>query len=131
MHGRGASAAGSDPEITQKVYFDLAVSGKPTGRIVMGLFGKDVPKTAANFAALGMRHTLLSTLAAERFWLLSRIDFHSVERQIAQAVQALKVLLVCKGQKITAALLKFALGWIAASINKISSQLRCGYRGHM
>ncbi|KAK9797027.1 hypothetical protein WJX73_009543 [Symbiochloris irregularis] len=49
---QAALAASSEPEITQKVYFDLAVSGKPSGRIVMGLFGKDVPKTAANFAAL-------------------------------------------------------------------------------
>lgn len=60
MRIRGALAAASDPEITQKVYFDLAISGKPSGRIVMGLYGKDVPKTAANFAALGTHHTMLS-----------------------------------------------------------------------
>lgn len=44
----------NDAEITQKVFFDIAdYSGKPRGRIVMGVFGKDVPKTAANFVALG------------------------------------------------------------------------------
>jgi hypothetical protein len=46
--------AGPEPEVTQKVFFDIADnSGKSRGRIVVGLFGNDVPKTAANFAALG------------------------------------------------------------------------------
>ncbi|KAL6584599.1 hypothetical protein OROMI_003888 [Orobanche minor] len=34
-------------EVTQKVYFDVEI-----GRIVFGLFGKTVPKTAENFRAL-------------------------------------------------------------------------------
>ncbi|KAL7201496.1 hypothetical protein ACSBR1_033239 [Camellia fascicularis] len=33
-------------EVTHKVYFDVEIAGKPAGRIVMGLFGKAVPKTA-------------------------------------------------------------------------------------
>ncbi|XWS71575.1 hypothetical protein CRYUN_Cryun03dG0149600 [Craigia yunnanensis] len=33
-------------EVTHKVYFDVEIAGKPAGRIVMGLFGKTVPKTA-------------------------------------------------------------------------------------
>ncbi|KAF4352117.1 hypothetical protein CsatB_030073 [Cannabis sativa] len=39
-------------EITHKVYFDVEINGKPAGRVVMGLFGKAVPKTAENFRAL-------------------------------------------------------------------------------
>ncbi|OWM87427.1 hypothetical protein CDL15_Pgr022538 [Punica granatum] len=33
-------------EVTHKVYFDIEIAGKPAGRIIMGLFGKTVPKTA-------------------------------------------------------------------------------------
>eukprot|EP00879_Flechtneria_rotunda_P009573 GHRR01010019.1.p1 GENE.GHRR01010019.1~~GHRR01010019.1.p1 ORF type:complete len:232 (+),score=52.63 GHRR01010019.1:380-1075(+) len=45
-------AWGSEPVVTQKVYLNVAVGGQPAGRIVIGLYGNDVPKTAANFAAL-------------------------------------------------------------------------------
>ncbi|KAG0484754.1 hypothetical protein HPP92_008650 [Vanilla planifolia] len=39
-------------EVTHKVFFDVDIDGKPAGRVVMGLFGKTVPKTAENFRAL-------------------------------------------------------------------------------
>ncbi len=48
----GASLADTLEEVTSKVYFDISVDNEPRGRIVFGLFGKTVPKTAENFRAL-------------------------------------------------------------------------------
>ncbi|VDM83681.1 unnamed protein product, partial [Strongylus vulgaris] len=43
------------PKVTDKVWFDIESDGRRLGRIVIGLFGKTVPKTAENFIQLAKK----------------------------------------------------------------------------
>ncbi|RZB40284.1 Pro isomerase domain containing protein [Asbolus verrucosus] len=43
------------PKVTDKVWFDITIGDEAVGRIVIGLFGKTVPKTAQNFKELAQK----------------------------------------------------------------------------
>lgn len=38
--------------VSDTVFFEIEMGGKPMGRITLGLFGEVAPKTVANFVAL-------------------------------------------------------------------------------
>ena len=46
------AAAAPIGNVTSKVFFDITIGEEPAGRVVFGLFGDEVPKTADNFKAL-------------------------------------------------------------------------------
>lgn len=50
--GLSTAAEEEDTTVTHKAYFDISVGGVNKGRVVIGLFGNVVPKTAKNFLEL-------------------------------------------------------------------------------
>lgn len=42
----------ADTTITTKCFFDISIGDEDAGRVVMGLYGNEAPKTVANFVAL-------------------------------------------------------------------------------
>jgi len=69
----------ADPaeEITNKVYFEVAANGQPLGKIVIGLFGKTVPKTVENFRALSTGEKGISKVSGKKLAFEGSI-FHRV-----------------------------------------------------
>jgi peptidyl-prolyl cis-trans isomerase B (cyclophilin B) len=54
MRSLNASDEVKGPKVTDKVFFDIEIGGQTAGRIVVGLFGKTVPKTVKNFKTLAI-----------------------------------------------------------------------------
>ncbi|VDM51674.1 unnamed protein product [Angiostrongylus costaricensis] len=50
-----ATSEPKGPKVTDKVWFDIEQNGQPMGRIVIGLFGKTVPRTTENFIGLAKK----------------------------------------------------------------------------
>ncbi|KAL0967901.1 hypothetical protein UPYG_G00259420 [Umbra pygmaea] len=50
--GSEAEEKQKGPKVTAKVYFDIRIGDEDVGRVVIGLFGKTVPKTVENFITL-------------------------------------------------------------------------------
>jgi peptidyl-prolyl cis-trans isomerase B (cyclophilin B) len=53
--------------VTDQVFFDITVGNEKAGRIVIGLFGQDVPKTVDNFKTLATTGVSGKTYSGSHF----------------------------------------------------------------
>jgi peptidylprolyl isomerase len=63
-------------KVVTKVFFDITIDGKPSGRITIGLFDDVVPKTVANFKALCTGEKGMGTMGKQLTYKGSK--FHRV-----------------------------------------------------
>jgi hypothetical protein len=72
---RALQAAPVQAEVTEKVFMDVSIGGQPAGRVVIGLYGKNVPKTTKNFSTLSASsfknctfHRIIPGFMCVRLW---------------------------------------------------------------
>ncbi|XP_033119586.1 peptidyl-prolyl cis-trans isomerase B-like [Anneissia japonica] len=58
---------GVEALVTKKVFLDISIGGEDTGRVVIGLFGKVVPKTVENFATLATKRGVKEGYKGSKF----------------------------------------------------------------
>ncbi len=80
--GQTASAT-KGPKITSKVYFDIEQKGEPLGRIVMGLYGKTVPKVYSHHLSQ-RRHVLIIFVRPQK----TSVPWQQVNKALATKARA-------------------------------------------
>ncbi|XP_058056273.1 uncharacterized protein LOC131207667 [Anopheles bellator] len=61
------SVQGATFKVTSQVYMDVSIDGEMIGRVIIGMFGEEAPKTVANFRKLCTDHVDEFTYRGSRF----------------------------------------------------------------